>query len=433
MMYLLTKPVLKKSFIWIFLLTVAGMHSANASNGINLIGFGAESIGMGGADLAVARDTTALNTNPAGLSQLSKQHLDLYFALANALDIRHQDAFGNNKTIDNDWAYLADIGYAYPLGDFTVAIGAFAQGGIGIVYKDLNTAFDTTDELSARFRIARIIPGISWQLNKDFSVGISLLVTYADLEQKVFPETSFNNTGNPAQSFFGQHLDGADTINTGFKIGVLYSFNPALRLGFAYTSKTELTLDGGSVRLNMTDAGLGIVTYNKVEIGGIDQPEEAGFGIAWDVNETWLVSAEINWINWSDAINTSFLNISNPDNPLAPPVLSQTAVINWHDQYVFALGTAYETGHNSVYRAGINIANNPIPNESISPLLAPIARYHVTGGYGTVLSDKWRFDAALEYQIKSSETYTNPQLPFGPDTRTTVEVIMLHAMFSREW
>ncbi len=426
-------PVTKKLFIWISFLAVSGVNTVNASNGINLIGFGAESIGMGGADLAVARDTTALNTNPAGLSQLSKKQLDLYFALANALDIRHEDAFGNNKTIDNDWAYLADIGYAHPLGDFTLAIGAFAQGGIGIVYKDLNTAFGTTDELSAMFRIVRIIPGISWQLDNRLSLGFSLLVTYADLEQKVFPETSFANTAQPEQSFFGQHLNGADTISTGFKIGVLYSFNPALRLGFAYTSKTELTLDGGSLSLNMRDAGLGVVTYNQVEVGGINQPEEAGIGIAWDVNDAWLVSAEINWINWSDAINTPFLNISKPDNPLAAPALSQTAAINWRDQYVFALGTAYETEHDSVFRAGINIANNPIPDESITPLLAPIARYHVTGGYGATLSDQWRFDAALEYQLKASETYTNPQSPLGADTRTTVEVIALHAVFSRQW
>ncbi len=424
---------MKKLFIWIFLLIIAGVRPANAGNGINLIGFGAESIGMGGADLAVARDTMALNINPAGLSQLSKQQFDVYLALANALVIRHEDAFDNNKTIDNDWAYLADTGYAYPMGDFTLAIGAFAQGGIGIVYKDLNTAFGTTDELSAMFRIVRVIPGISWQLDNRLSLGFSLLVTYADLEQKVFPETSFANNAQPDQSFFGQHLKGADTISTGFKIGVLYSFNPALRLGFAYTSKTELTLDGGSLSLNMTAVGLGVVTYNQVEIGGINQPEEAGIGIAWDVNDAWLVSAEINWINWSDAINTSFLNISKPDNPLAPPALSQTAAINWHDQYVFALGTAYETTHNSIYRAGINIANNPIPSESITPLLAPIARYHVTGGYGTTLSSQWRFDAALEYQFKESETYTNPQLPLGSDTRTTVEVIALHAVFSRQW
>lgn len=50
---------------------------ALAANGLNPIGFGAESVGMGGADLAVARDTTAMNTNPAGLAQLPGGRLDL--------------------------------------------------------------------------------------------------------------------------------------------------------------------------------------------------------------------------------------------------------------------------------------------------------------------------------------------------------------------
>ena len=44
--------------------------AAMATNGLNLIGFGTESVAMGGADTAVARDTSALNTNPAGLGQL---------------------------------------------------------------------------------------------------------------------------------------------------------------------------------------------------------------------------------------------------------------------------------------------------------------------------------------------------------------------------
>lgn len=39
--------------------------AAEATNGLNLIGFGPESVAMGGADTAVARDTTALNTNPS--------------------------------------------------------------------------------------------------------------------------------------------------------------------------------------------------------------------------------------------------------------------------------------------------------------------------------------------------------------------------------
>jgi len=82
------------------LLAVLGwVVPAVASNGLNLIGFGAESVGMGGADLAVARDTTAMNTNPAGLTQIRGHRVDLYGAATYALDVRHRDAFGNDRAV----------------------------------------------------------------------------------------------------------------------------------------------------------------------------------------------------------------------------------------------------------------------------------------------------------------------------------------------
>lgn len=49
-----------------------------ASNGINLTGYGAESSVMGGADIALARDTTAPGTNPAGLTQTGRRAFDEY-------------------------------------------------------------------------------------------------------------------------------------------------------------------------------------------------------------------------------------------------------------------------------------------------------------------------------------------------------------------
>ena len=46
---------------------------------------------MGGADLAVARDTTALNTNPAGIARLRTTALDFYSTVAFPLDVAHAD------------------------------------------------------------------------------------------------------------------------------------------------------------------------------------------------------------------------------------------------------------------------------------------------------------------------------------------------------
>lgn len=69
--------------------------AAAATNGFNLIGFGAEAVSMGGADTVLARDTTALNNNPAGLEQLARPEFDGYMAAAFALDVGHADSLGN--------------------------------------------------------------------------------------------------------------------------------------------------------------------------------------------------------------------------------------------------------------------------------------------------------------------------------------------------
>jgi long-chain fatty acid transport protein len=71
-----------------------------------------------------------------------------------------------------------------------VGVGLFAQGGTGNVYKNLATPFGGHDELSSVFRIAKLSFGGAWQPNQRLSLGASLALIYADLQQKVFPETS---------------------------------------------------------------------------------------------------------------------------------------------------------------------------------------------------------------------------------------------------
>ncbi|MDH5353409.1 MAG: hypothetical protein OEY09_03100 [Gammaproteobacteria bacterium] len=70
--------------------------------------------------------------------------------------------------------------------------------GFGVEYENLVSAFGSVDDLSVTSRIA---PGFSWKVNNQLSFGVSSLLTYADLEQRVFPNTSFNNTVDPSRSF----------------------------------------------------------------------------------------------------------------------------------------------------------------------------------------------------------------------------------------
>ena len=54
-----------------------GVRTSNAANGMNMIGFGAESVAMGGADLAVTDNPSSMNINPAGLAWCVLPEFDL--------------------------------------------------------------------------------------------------------------------------------------------------------------------------------------------------------------------------------------------------------------------------------------------------------------------------------------------------------------------
>ncbi|MBA2351860.1 MAG: outer membrane protein transport protein [Burkholderiales bacterium] len=422
-----------------FLMSLAAgstaLPPAHGANGINLTGFGAESAVMGGADLAVARDTSALNTNPAGLSQIAGRAFDNYFAVAYAVDVSHADRFGNDGGVSNDLIALGGGGYAQRLGNskITAGIGLFAQGGAGYVYEDLNTPFGARDELSALFRIAKLSPGLAYQVNDSLSLGASLGVIYADIEQKVFPDTSFFNAADPSRSFFGFKLEDARALEFGFRLGAQYRVNEQIRLGMAFSPKTELPLENGRVEANLSAIGLGKVTYRDARVEGLALPTEAGMGIAYEPAPTLLLSIELTWLDWSNALRSLHLRASNPENPAAPAVLENTAALDWRDQYVVAVGAAWKVNEKTVVRAGYNYGRNPVPARTLSPLLATIAEHHVALGFGRRVGAEWEIATGIEYQIPAKVTYTNPESPFGAGEEERNEVLILHLMLSRRW
>ncbi len=327
---------------------------AEAGNGINLIGFGIESNLMAGADVAVARDTGAVSTNPAGLTQIRGMAIDNHGGIAYGLGVRHRDEFGNDKRVDNEFIAGGDLSFAVqaPESPLTWSIGLFGQGGAGYVYKDLNTAFGTQDELSSLLRIAKLTPGMAYRVSDKLSLGLSIPIIYADLKQNIFSATSQFNSTVPELSFFGNELTGASASNAGIKLGLMYRFTDTFTLGVTYTNQIDLKLKGGNLKVNYDAIGLGRVTYGDAQVEGLHLPQELAIGAAQRLGELWLVSFKLSWLDWSRAFRSTTLTASSPDNALAPQSINNSAALNWRDQYVIAIGLAYEAnaGYNPTRR-----------------------------------------------------------------------------------
>lgn len=402
-----------------------------ASNGINLLGFGPQSIGMGSADLTTVSDSTALVINPATLSLINSRQFDIYAVNISSFNSNHSDMFGNDiDDIVVDGTF-ANLGYVHPINKKVVwAIGFNVLGGVGTEIQNMNTAFGTTDEFSSITSVVGFVTGLSFKLTKKTVVGASLILNSSRTEQKFFPNTSFSN-GN--QTFFGRHIKDVGTTSFSFKLGLLHHLSPETKLAIAYKSKTDLSSDNGTATFDMTAIGLGKVTYSQVNLAGFDQPQELGIGISHQFTKSWLVAGEINWLNWNHSITTASISASNPDNAFAPLQINAGLPLNWKDQYVFALGASYDMGKNRKILFGINLANNPVPAENMTPSLSAIATKHITAGYLHPFNTHHSINVAAEYQLKETASYTNNNLPFGQNTSIEFDIFILHLLYSYRW
>jgi len=402
--------------------------SAQANNGLNAIGYSTESLAMGGADLALAQDPSALNSNPAGLSQLGTKRLDFQLAGAYALGVSHRDNLGNDLPTGNQYILLGTSSYAQPASEkLTWGIGMFAQGGAGYEYFGLRTAFGSTDSLESHLGLLKLSAGGAYAVDSKLSLGASLGLVYGSLDQRIFP-----NTSDLASSFFGFGVNNAHGAGLGFKVGLQFHPNQQETWGLAYTSPTNLTLYSNDLLSNQTALGFGMVRYTDVKMSGIGLPQEIGIAYARQATPKFLWTAELNWLNWSAAMKTSTLTASQPDNPGSPD-FSITSVNNWRDQYVLAIGTAYSLSDHVIWRAGYNYGRNPIPDKTLNPLLASIAEHHLTTGLGIELDKHWLTNISLQYNVLKTVNYKNTTLPLGTDAQERNEVLALYWSISRLW
>lgn len=427
------RALLGSAVLAVAALALAAPSAAN--NGLSLIGTGAESVAMAGADAAVARDTSALSTNPAGLSQLRGSAYDSFFAAAFALDVAHADRFGNDTQVDNRAVPIAGAGISKQIGDTDVTIGAgfFAQAGAGSVYNGLTTPFGGKDTLRAQFAVLKFTPGFAWRANDRIAIGAAVNVYYASLKQRVFPNTSVLVHDHVEGSFFGTAIENASSVRLGAKLGTLYKPTPTLSFALTYSPEVTIPFDHGTLVANLAALGLGTVNYRELHLHGLALPAEVTAGVAWQATARILIAGDLMWSDYSHALRTQTLFASKPDNPAAPPTISNTAALRWHDQIVAAVGIAYASDEATRLYGGVNYGRNPIPSNTLNPLLATIGELHITAGFARRLSDVWSVSAAAEYLFPKRVTYDNPQLPFGPGAQARTSYIALVAMLSRRW
>jgi long-chain fatty acid transport protein len=411
------------------------MSFAMATNGMLMEGYGPISTGMGGASQAIDHGNAGMAQNPAtlGMMEDGTSRLDVAFGILGP-DVKSSAGGSEAKSGGNSY-FMPAFGYVKRNGAYTYGFGMFAQGGMGTEYgADSIIAATSGSAVRSELGVGNVIFPFAYQVNSNLNVGATLKFLWASLDMLMaasptqlggmmvpgsasgtlgtalssgalnsasWARINFSDendfTGAAKSTGFGASLGATYKVNNDVMLGASYQFKSALSDMKTATSAASMTANpGGAATTTFVDNG-------QITIIDFQMPSVFAVGASWQASSALLLAADLKYIGWADSMKSFKMRY---DSSGMGGSVSFALPQNWSDQTVLNLGMAWKANDKLTLRAGLNLADNPIPNDSVNPLFPATVKSHVTLGLGYKVSQAGDFNMSMTIAPKVTVTGT---------------------------
>ena len=352
---------------------------------------GTEDVGLAAAGYAArAQDATTVLTNPAGMTRLDGQQIQLGTQLLYS-NLKFSIGAGTDTRPSPFGLGTGDGGYAAGMN------GWFPGGGFFYSYSvspDLKLGFASTRNFRAsrkydenwvgRYHVqqaaivgASFLPSIAFRVNDQFSIGASVNAMYGYFK-------SVTAVNNILPGFADGKLVLRDTTwGWGGNLGVLYEPSRDTRFGLTYSSQVKLDFSspaqfsGIAPGLNalLTARGLLNAPVNL----NFTVPQQVMGSFLHKVDDRWTLLGNVGWQQWSKfgQIEVS-IDSSNP--------VGVTTNVPFKDTWHAALGAQYRMSEPWRLNFGVAYDSGFQPNSgNVSPILPA--------------NSAWRFGVGAQNQV----------------------------------
>jgi len=347
-------------------LVLAGCtHLAHAA-GFALIEQNASGLGNAYAgQAAAATDASTVFFNPAGMTYLPDRQLVLVGHL-----IKPEAEFSGSSTIGGgnggDAGGLTFVPNAYFAARLTpdVVLGVGMNAPFG-----LKTEYDSawagrTQAIKSELKTINLNPSIAWKASEAISLGAGVSIQYA--------EATLTNA-SPA----GLVTVDGDDYGWGFNLGAIWQVSETTRVGLAYRSEVDYTLEG-------TVTFSGVPALNGPVTADTTLPDSASLSLFHKLDDRWEVLADVTWMGWTDFDELRILRTSGALVGVTPE--------NWDDSYRYSLGANYRFSDKLILRGGVAYDETPVSDTYRTARIPDEDRTWIAFGAQYKLSDKSAFD-----------------------------------------
>ncbi len=348
--------------------------------------------------------------NPAALGRFDRSSVHLEASgIATSLRLRNAEGTTGLGTpiggvsrkgdVADDAVLPSFYAVAVPHDDFRLGLGINVPFGLGTEYPGGWVGRYHTVESS--FTSINVNPVIAYKATDWLTVagGLQLQWSEAELVNAVDFGTIGTIAGVPGAAPTEQ--DGRATVKGegwgfGYNLGVHAELRPGTRLGLAYRSAIDTTLEGDA-RFRLDEAGIGAAmrgstgAFTNVDAEtDVDLPPLASFGIHQAIGERFAVMAEAQWTGWStfSDLVIEFDNVAQPDS---------VTRFDWDDAWFFAVGGTWRPTDRLTLRVGGAFDETPTSNGDRTPRIPDADRWWLAAGLGWQVHDSLSLDLAYSY------------------------------------
>jgi len=407
-------------------------YSAVAGGGYFAVGYGPIARQMGGATTAVAGDAFAGASNPAKLIAAGNRTdvgIELFMPSRRAKRSGSGTVYDFDSTSRNSLFLVPEGAISWQVNhDLALGVTLYGNGGLNTEYRDTTGVPGTNFNPvacgaaaanillgcgKAGFDLTQLVlaPTIAWRINDAHSLGVSPLIVAQRFEsyglQAFAPLSKYPTkvTNNGHDVAFGG----------GLRVGWYAEFNHWLSAGVAYSTKVYMQ------------------EFNRYKgmfaEGSFDIPANYSVGVAVRPNSKWLVSLDLQRIEFGEvnALSNGVLSSLAPGGPAMGS--SGGSGFNWHNRNTLRMGIAYDWSPTLTLRGGFAYGKRP-NDESINSvtfnLLAPNPHKAFTAGLTWQPNDEHELHIALGHFVE--QTYRGPSaagIGGFDEVRPHVETVMV--------
>jgi long-chain fatty acid transport protein len=308
----------------------------------------AEAIGRGNAFAATADNPSALYYNPAGITQLEGQNIQIGSLFYLDIDADYVSPSGQKFQNRRSVIPVPQLDYVYTLQSLPLSLGLGVYAPFGLKMQWPDDAPFRNAGLEAKLTYTTINPVLAWKPFESLSIAAGPTFNYSEAEllQGILV--------SPLQLHFKGH-DWAYGMNA----GILWQPHPMWSFGAKYFSPTTMDYHGTA----SFNPNLPILPPPTSTTTHLDFPQMIVGGVSFRPTTNWNFEVDVDWTDWDRVKNAVIDGIG-------------TLPLNWESSFFYEFGVTRQLGSGYYLSAGYFFSEASTPERYYTPLV-PDSNLHV--------------------------------------------------------